>query len=263
MDELILARVDATLDTLAREQGVRVLYACESGSRAWGFASTDSDYDVRFIYVRPRAAYLRLDPPRDVIELPITGDLDINGWDIYKALRLLRKSNPPLLEWLCSPIVYREASPVIATLRQEASANYSGPALVHHYRNMAQGNYHSYIAGKAEVTRKKYLYALRPIVAVLYLERRQAIPPTNFRQTLAGVALQPAVLERIEQLLRDKAASTELGAGPPEPVLNAFIEEQLAQLVSSPAMAHRGAWDSARLDALLASALDEVAVPVQ
>ena len=98
------------LDKIEQQYGVRVLHAVESGSRAWGFASPDSDYDVRFIYVRPKEDYLRLEKTRDVIELPIEGELDINGWDLDKTLRLLRASNPTLFEWFSSPIVYRETA---------------------------------------------------------------------------------------------------------------------------------------------------------
>ena len=96
------------LDEIESVHNVSILYAVESGSRAWGFASPDSDFDVRFLYVRPVLDYLRIRPMRDVIELPLTGDLDTNGWDIVKALNLFRSSNPALLEWLRSPIIYRE-----------------------------------------------------------------------------------------------------------------------------------------------------------
>ena len=102
------ARITSILKEIEARHGVAILYACESGSRGWGFASQDSDYDVRFIYQNPRNWYLSIDEKRDVIELPINDELDINGWDLRKALRLLRKSNPALFEWLSSPIVYRQ-----------------------------------------------------------------------------------------------------------------------------------------------------------
>src|ERR1700739_4004605 len=101
-------RVLAELAQVERDQEVQVLYACESGSRAWGFASRDSDYDARFLYVHPREWYLSVEDRRDVIERPLEDDLDVSGWELRKALRLLRKSNPPLLEWLKSPVVYRQ-----------------------------------------------------------------------------------------------------------------------------------------------------------
>lgn len=102
MEDTIRSRLDA----IQASENVCIVYACESGSRAWGFPSADSDYDVRFIYVRPVEWYLSIDDKRDVIECPVEDGLDINGWDLRKALRLSRKSNPPLLEWLGSPIVY-------------------------------------------------------------------------------------------------------------------------------------------------------------
>jgi predicted nucleotidyltransferase len=87
-------------------EDVVVLLAVESGSRAWGFSSKDSDYDARFIYLRRPEAYLSIRAPRDVIERRIVDEVDVNGWDLRKALGLLMKSNPPLLEWLQCPIIY-------------------------------------------------------------------------------------------------------------------------------------------------------------
>lgn len=104
------ARIAAELARVEREQEVRILYAIESGSRAWGFASPDSDYDVRFIYARPRDWYLSIEARRDVIELPIAGDLDVNGWDVKKALTLLCKPNP--VSSTLSPISPRP-SPIV------------------------------------------------------------------------------------------------------------------------------------------------------
>src|ERR1700678_3652779 len=101
-------QIEAVLDAVERTNGVEILLAVESGSRAWGFESPNSDYDVRFIYKGGIQRYVRVDPLRDVIELPIVDDLDVNGWDINKTLTLFRRSNPPLLEWLQSPIIYRE-----------------------------------------------------------------------------------------------------------------------------------------------------------
>ncbi len=99
-------KIKIQLKKIEREHKVKILYAIESGSRVWGFASQDSDFDVRFIYVHHKDWYLSIESKRDVIEMPLEGDLDINGWDLTKALGLFRKSNPPLYEWLQSPIVY-------------------------------------------------------------------------------------------------------------------------------------------------------------
>ncbi|HZO87930.1 MAG TPA: nucleotidyltransferase domain-containing protein [Chthonomonadaceae bacterium] len=163
----MIERIQATLEAIEVERGVRILYAVESGSRAWGFASVDSDYDVRFLYMRPLKDYLRIDPPRDVIELPITEALDVNGWDVFKALKLFRSSNPPLLEWLFSPIIYREQGALAASLRALARAHASPRRMTYHYLSMARNNYKLYIAGRSEVNAKKYLYVLRPLLCIL------------------------------------------------------------------------------------------------
>lgn len=242
MDENISTRIHGSLATIEQEEGVRIIYACESGSRAWEFASQNSDYDVRFLYVRPKNDYLRLDTPRDVIERPIVDDLDINGWDIFKALRLLRKSNPPLLEWLFSPIVYLENSAYIETLRAVVRRSYR--------------TYHDYIEQKDAVVRKKYLYALRPIIALLYLQQHGKLAPTSFVQTMSAVQLSEEVREHIQQLMVLKQAGDEIGSGKPDPVLNAFISEHLSRWSKGTFSQHDQS-DSQELNSLLLSFLNE------
>ena len=89
---------------------MRVLLAVESGSRAWGFASPNSDYDARFIYSSAPDWYLSIDleDKHDVIEYPIVDEIDLNGWDVRKALRLFARSNPAFVEWIQSPTIYLE-----------------------------------------------------------------------------------------------------------------------------------------------------------
>ncbi|MEO6891932.1 MAG: nucleotidyltransferase domain-containing protein [Ktedonobacteraceae bacterium] len=226
MDD-IAATIKQALSAVETQEQVRILYACESGSRAWGFSSHDSDYDVRFLYVRAKEAYLRVDPPRDVIERPFVNDLDISGWDIFKALRLLRKSNPPLLEWLLSPSIYQESSASIEELRALARHFYSPVALYYHYSRMAEGNYRQYLQEKTKVILKKYLYTIRPLIALLFLEQHGQLPPTNFLETLLQVQLPEEVCTHIHALITRKQGGAELGLGAPDTVLNAFIEEHL------------------------------------
>ena len=138
------------------EENVRILYAVESGSRAWGFPSSDSDYDVRFIYVRKPEYYLKLEKTRDVIELPINDMLDINGWDLNKTLRLLHSSNPTLFEWMSSPIVYRQTE-FSDRLNPILDKYFSCKSGLHHYFSMAEGNYRNYL--KTDMVKfKKYFY---------------------------------------------------------------------------------------------------------
>jgi predicted nucleotidyltransferase len=231
--DTVRARIQATLRDIAQTHQVQILYACESGSRAWEFASPDSDFDVRFIYARPAAAYLELDSPRDVIERPLTDDLDINGWDIFKALRLLRKGNPPLLEWLASPIIYLE-TPIVAQIRDLARQIHTAPAIFYHYRQMAHGNYHQHIEHQSTVLLKKYLYVLRPVIALCFLEEHQTFPPTSFLQALSQVTVPDPVRAEIAALLTAKQAASELGTGAAKPTLNAFLENHLARWENAP-----------------------------
>src|SRR5688572_7252344 len=132
MNALILNK----LKEVEQANQVQILYACESGSRAWGFASPDSDYDVRFIYVHKNDHYLSIDEQRDVIELPINDVLDISGWELRKALRLLRKSNGPLYEWFQSPIVYQSDSTFQGEILALMKLYFSPRAMMHHYLSM-------------------------------------------------------------------------------------------------------------------------------
>src|SRR5688500_17692067 len=160
MKEIIFEK----LKSIEHQFDVKILYACESGSRAWGFASPDSDYDVRFIYVHRMDYYLSIDEQRDVIELPINDVLDINGWELRKALRLFRKSNAPLFEWLQSPIVYETNPAFVEDMTRLMSGSFSARAAMHHYLSMAKGVFESDLSAE-EVKLKKYFYALRPILA--------------------------------------------------------------------------------------------------
>jgi predicted nucleotidyltransferase len=232
--------VCARLAAIESEHGVRVLYACESGSRAWGFASLDSDYDVRFIYMHALDWYLAVDHQRrrDVIEIPIDGLWDVNGWELRKALGLLAKSNPPLLEWLRSPIVYREDETTTARLRELAEAYFSPRSCHLHYVNMANANHREYLKGDV-VWRKKYFYLLRPLLACRWIERDLGQVPMEFEAMLRRVDLDDDVIAAIETLLEQKRGSDELGRGPADPVLNAFIaaerEHQEAVAAAHPA----------------------------
>lgn len=230
--------------------GVRILYACESGSRAWGFASRDSDWDVRFLYVHPPTWYLSVADRRDVIELPIADDLDINGWELRKALRLLRKGNPVLREWLHSPIVYRAAPGVAERLRRLAGTQASPRAALHHYLHMAQRNHREYLQGPA-VRLKKYLYVLRPLLSCLWIERGLGQPPVELAQLVDILLPMGAVRTAILDRVRRKCAGEELERGPAIPALDAFLGRELVRLGEGIAIPPQAANEVAGLDASL------------
>jgi len=209
------------------EHDVRVLYACESGSRAWNFASPDSDYDVRFIYVRDPDWYLSFDVEsrRDVIEYPIVDDIDCNGWDVRKALYLFTRTNGALLEWLRSPIRYIDRGSFATRLRELAPRAFDAKALCYHYSHMARGNAREYLYSD-QVRLKKYFYVLRPLLAIRYIEEGRGIPPVAFDDLVAAVA-PPHLGESIGELLALKRETDELGLGDPVPVIDQFIQQEL------------------------------------
>jgi len=221
--ELILTR----LAEIESENQIKIAFACESGSRAWGFPSENSDYDVRFIYIRPLEWYLSVDVGRDVIEIPLAGDLDINGWDLKKALQLLRQTNPPLLEWLGSPIIYLDRYAIADTMRGLAESYFSSSVYLHHYLHMARGNYRDYLQGTT-VWVKKYFYVLRPILAMRWVDSGLGLVPTDFNIMVDGLNLPGGVKEAIHRLLERKKAGNELSMGDRIPVLSDFIREELS-----------------------------------
>lgn len=230
--EQIKAAVIEKLAAVEREHHVRVVYCCESGSRAWGFASTDSDYDVRFIYARHPDWYLSVDleDQRDVIDSQLDAVWDINGWDLRKALQLLRKSNPPLFEWLQSPIVYREITPVAASLRSLLPLYFSPPASMYHYLHMTQGNFKDHLHGES-VWVKKCFYALRPLLACRWIERGLGVVPIEFQHLVSKTVDEPDVAAAIAELLEKKRAGAELDRGPRVPALSDFVEREITRHV--------------------------------
>jgi uncharacterized protein len=221
--------IEKRLFDIEKAQGVRILYACESGSRAWGFPSADSDYDVRFFYLHHIEWYLSVEDKRDVIEYPLEQDLDINGWDLKKALRLFRQSNPPLLEWLGSPVVYLEKTSTATQMRELAKSYYSPKACIYHYLHMAQGNYRQYLKGE-RVKTKKYFYVLRPLLAINWIEQGYGVAPTGFGNLLERVVSSGPMKEEIQKLIELKRQGVELDEGPRIPVISDFIESELSRL---------------------------------
>lgn len=221
-------QIQSLLDDLEHQHHARVLFAVESGSRAWGFASPDSDYDVRFVYVHRREWYLSVEDRRDVIEV-CRGDLDVSGWELRKALRLLRKSNPSLIEWLNSPLVYRQDVRFISDLRDLAAQCLSVERCFQHYFHLARGHWQKYLQGD-RVRLKKYLYVLRPLLACRWLEQGRGAVPVPFSQLLAATLPETNVRAAVEHLLERKRLASEAESAAPDPVLHRFITSELARL---------------------------------
>ncbi|MDD9266096.1 nucleotidyltransferase domain-containing protein [Paenibacillus sp. GCM10023248] len=252
------ATIKDQLQLIEQTEGVKIIYACESGSRAWGFPSQDSDYDVRFIYVRPVDWYLSIFEKRDVIERPISDLLDLNGWDVKKALNLFRKSNPPLLEWLQSPIAYIEPYGITEQIRRLSPLTFSPRSSMYHYLHMAKGNFRDYLQGDV-VKIKKYFYVLRPILACMWIERHGGMPPMAFEQLVEGVLPESRLKEDIDTLLARKKAGVEFDLEPKISAIHDFLEKQIAYYEETAKhTAVSGEQQDAALDALFREALKEV-----
>lgn len=214
------------LQLLEKEKSIKILYAVESGSRAWGFESIDSDWDVRFIYIHALNWYLQIDDQKDSIEVMLPHEIDMAGWELKKALKLFRKSNPPLLEWLSSPIVYFDQSSLSSILRELSDDYFKPKSCLHHYLHMAEGNYRNYLQGEV-VKSKKYFYVLRPVLACQWIELNGTMPPMKFSALVDEMVSDPNLKFEINQLLTRKMNGEELKEEPRNNVLHQFLDERI------------------------------------
>ncbi len=238
----IRLKINETLKEIESREGVRILHAVESGSRAWGFASHDSDYDVRFVYVRPIEDYLRLDEPKDVIEWQLDEVLDINGWDLRKALKQFARGNATPFEWSGSPVVYKTTGEW-AEIREISKAYFSEKSAVCHYYGTAKNTWHEYLC-RQQVSCKKYFYALRPLLAAIYIERFHEAPPVLFAD-LMKMEMNEELRVAVERLLEEKKLIGEKELRPQIPVIHSFIEKELEkqkQIADSLSDDHNRSW---------------------
>lgn len=225
MNKDIFEIIHEKLLGIEKEHNVKIVYAVESGSRAWGFESADSDYDVRFIYVHNKNWYLNILPKRDVIEYPIVDEFDCSGWDLRKALFLMNKSNPVLFEWIQSPIVYYKDNFCYNIIKKLSEEYFSPISSVYHYMHMAKGNYRQFLQSE-EVKTKKYFYVLRPILACMWIENYRETPPMEFEKLLTQIK-DGKLLEEINGLLIRKKSGIEMEIEPKIEIINNFIENAL------------------------------------
>lgn len=226
MDPDVVRAVDTRLDRVEEEHGVSVVWAIESGSRAWGFPSPDSDYDCRFLYLRPVPDYLGLRPRRDVIETPLDKVFDVNGWDVRKAFGLMVRGNATVGEWLRSPIVYRGDAALRAELAALAEDVVDRHALRKHYLHVARNNL-ALLATSGVA--KKFFYALRPAVTLRWMRVQEdsALPPMDLPTLVAGAAVPDDVRAAVDELIGRKSITREMGALAVPDILLSFVESEL------------------------------------
>jgi len=227
--------IQARLERIEACEGIRILFAVESGSRAWGFPSPDSDFDVRFVYVRERDWYLRLQPGRDVIETPIEDEIDLNGWDLRKALALMLKSNAVIGEWMASPIIYRLPHPIVSRLSALADDVLDGRGLAYHYANLGKGAAERWLEGDGPVPVKRYFYALRPVLAIRCLRfAPKERPPMHLSALLERAALDQNLIDQIAWLVDAKSRAKEASPSMRFADLDELIRSELNRATEIP-----------------------------
>jgi uncharacterized protein len=234
--------ISRSLAAVEAEHGIRVLYACESGSRAWGFASRDSDWDVRFFFVRPQREYLRVQIPADQIHRDLPGDLDMTGWDVRKALHHVAKSGASVFEWLGSPVVYVDRDGFASELRRLARDCFRVRPAVHHYLGLAKQLWPQAGGDEAELNGKKCLYVMRATLCARWCLMHGTPPPVAFAELLPLVG-DAALREEILRFVALKTEGSESDAFPVSGRLREFLT------------ATRAACDAAQAD-LAAAAVD-------
>ncbi len=249
MEVAVVEMIESQLQQLALQEQIVILYACESGSRAWGFPSPESDYDVRFIYLRPLDWYLSIEDRRDTLDLPVDKVLDINGWDLRKALKLFKGSNSVIYEWIQSPIVYHSIDNLKAELLTLAASYYSPRAGIHHYLSMATNCYQEQLQSET-VKLKKYFYALRPILAARWIVEHRTFPPMVLSQLLPVAKDRPEILVEIDRLLTIKQTATEAMTIPVSAILNDFIRSEIEYCGNAVKLIPKHYTDSSALNAL-------------
>jgi predicted nucleotidyltransferase len=233
IDPAVRRVIDEQLVELERKHDIRILYACESGSRGWGFASQDSDYDVRFIYVHRLSWYLQVRREaasrEDVIIQPVNGELDINGWELNKALSLFKGGNSTYVEWLDSPVCYRKDPAFTPRMKKLIKQLHQPRHAYHHYLRMAQKNFKVF-AESARPTAKQFLYALRPLLSVKWVELGLGPVPMRFEAICEQIVKNNTLQSAIDRLLAAKRQANEKDPGTPEPRLVSFVQKELARI---------------------------------
>lgn len=232
MDADVVRAIDRRLADLEQSNGVRILWAVESGSRAWGFPSPDSDYDARFLYVRPTQDYLSPWLARDVIETPLEGVFDVNGWDLRKALDLMTRGNATPLEWLRSPIVYGGEPGAAQSLLALADRIAEPDLLGRHYASVGRQQWERCGAAGSdgEVARLKgVFYAVRPSAVLHWMAQHpdSAVPPMRLQSLLAEAPPPAAVVDALTELVERKATTREMGSGRVAEPVRRFVTQQL------------------------------------
>ncbi|MCO7223488.1 nucleotidyltransferase domain-containing protein [Pleionea sp. CnH1-48] len=217
------------LTQLEQQKSIQILVAIESGSRAWGFPSHDSDYDVRIIYYKDASHYLSVFEQKDTLEVPITDLLDIAGWDLKKALNLMYSGNAVIHEWLNSPIIYREEKTKSSRLKAFAESVFNPVPAFYHYLNMSAKKFD--VSQESSFSAKRLLYAYRTLLCALWIEKYQTAPPMLFGELMDDLLKKYGdVQQELEKIITVKAEGKEKDMISVNDDLQTYARQQLVRL---------------------------------
>ena len=225
----MLDKIKAALEKVEQDYDIQILYTCESGSRAWGFPSPDSDYDVRFVYVHRLPWYLQIGKTQDTIDKMLPDDLDLGGWELRKTLELFAGCNLALNEWLGSDILYREPHPSVAKLQAKIQDYFNGKKAIHHYYSLATNVSEKHFHNRT-ISIKKLFYVLRPIYACLWILKQDTMPPTQFQQMLKMGLGDEATESWIHKTIREKEQANEGQTIDVNETAYQWIQDKLTQI---------------------------------
>jgi predicted nucleotidyltransferase len=228
MSDIIMS----ALKEIENNNNCKILFACESGSRAWGFPSQDSDFDIRFIFIRPVEAYLGLTETTDTINCFLPNELDLSGWDLKKSLVNFAKSNMPLYEWLGSPIVYSDNYELSYKLKKLISTYINLKKGCYHHSSLAIKKYNEF-SQKNHGSIKKLFYVLRSITAALWIIKNETNPFTSLVENLNFIDLDQTVFDKIKELIQLKETSNESDVISPDPIIIDWVTHTLGYLNSN------------------------------
>jgi len=244
-------RIKQQLRDIEQQYQIKILYACESGSRAWGFPSPNSDYDVRFIYVHPRDKYLSIDEPATQLTFPINDELDFHGWDLKKTLQLIRKSNTTPFEWLQSPIIYQQNDVISASLWALCQHYFNARGNIYHYLGIAKSALQT--GDGQQIGIKKLFYVLRPLLCAKWCLEKQQIAPMAIEPLMA--LLPTELKDNINTLIEYKAGVEESYPITIEPMILNFIDHTASDINAKVQQIKEIRFDSQRLDAFFINLL--------
>lgn len=221
------SQINNYLEQLQQEKNIKILLACETGSRAWGFPSPDSDYDVRIIYQHEKDWYLSLSEKKGHIDkMYDSGEIDITGWDLRKCLNLLMKSNAALLERVQSHIIYKSDEAFVKNINELAQTAYSPIATAYHYLSMGKKLFAD-VKDKQEYKLKRFFYVLRSTMACIWIKEQKKMPPIDFHIMLKELKVPAEILERIYELIELKSSKSEAYLHSGENHMIDFIDHHL------------------------------------